>query len=233
MRGLVIALTLPTLFACGGSGSAQVTGGFGAFPLELNTVYGWIDATELKMENDKAVFAPRDNTRLRIVMSGAAFDPSRDLRFASASELLDLGREAQRKGSATLEVRNYHAFATGGQLAIPATGEPSSPRLAVEVTPGLTELQDDATFPANAPALGSKLTATLTLTEAGRSAGEAVAGTLVVEVEASEGQADVLTGEVTIQFEAPLVSERLAECNNSSQIADENCEPGFPHVAGD
>ncbi len=236
MRAHLLAPVLAvsgSLLACGGSGSAQITGSIGAFPLELNTVYGWIDATELKMEGDKAVFAPRDKTRLVIAMSGAVFDPSQDFRFAAATELLDAGREAQRKGSAMVQIRNYHAFAAGGQLALPPTGDGDAPRLDVTISPGLTQLADDATYPATAPRLGSKVTATFTVSEAGRGAGETVTGSLVVTVAAAEGEpADVATGAVTIELEAPLISERIAECNNANDLNDQDCEPGYRRIDG-
>lgn len=227
-------LLAPLLFtACGGTGSASVTGNFGALGLELHTVFAWIDATEQKMDNGKLVFAPRDKTRLNVVLSGAKYDPSRDQRFVPVAELVELGREAQRKGSATIAVRNYHVFTAGGQLAIPATGDGDAPRLDITLVPGLTELSADATYPANAPRLGSKVTATLTLTEAGRAAGEAVAGKLDVTVAAADGETDVVGGNVIIDLDAPLISERVAECNNSSQLTDQECEPGFGVVDGD
>lgn len=232
MRSTALVLGL-TLAACSGAGSAEVTGSFGSFTLELNTVYGWIDATESKMDGGKLVFAPRDKPRLHVVMSGAVFDPDQDLRFVSASELVDLARESQRLGSASLVVRNYHVFTVGGQLAIPNTGEGDAPRLEMSLALGLNELESDATYPAAAPEFGDELTATLTLTEAGRAAGESVVGTVVVKLAPDEDDpADALGGEITIELDAPLISEWVAECNGSGQLADSECEPGLPRVSG-
>jgi hypothetical protein len=219
----ILALT-----GCGG-GSASVEGDIGGYSFDLQTIFGWIDEKELTEMDGKRVYVTRDEPTLHLVLSGASYDPSRDLRFASVTELADLAADAVTRGSIAMRVRRYGAVTSGAVIAIPSNDPEGAPQLSLDFNFGLKELEKNAEFPAELPRFGSKGTARLTLSELGKAAGESVKGTLEIGIEADDREpSTVRTGRLTVEFDAALISERIAECNASQSRTDPECEPEYP-----
>jgi hypothetical protein len=223
----VLPLLLGGVWACGTG--ASVTGEVNGYGFALHTVYGWVDATELNNRDGKQLFEARPEPRLILRLSGASYDPEADLRFAPISEVFDLAREEQLNGSITIRLSKYQLVNTGQVFNLPSSGNGDTPELSVDYSFGLKPLDADAVYPAEVPRFGSRRTAKLTLAEIGRMPGEGIQATLELGVETeSQDPSDARTGRLTVEIDAPLIYERIAECNQSQQITDRDCEPDRP-----
>jgi hypothetical protein len=176
------------------------------------------------------VAATRERKAMHVVLSGAAFDPEEDLRFLPATALVD--RALAERGGGRLEFRitDYDAVAAGATLSSRREGLlDDAPFLDdVDLSLGERPLAPDAVYPAETIAPASALTVELTLREAGRARGEAVAGTLVVRLDRAErDRQDAPTGELRIELDAAVIGEAIAECNASGGRASV-CEPARP-----
>lgn len=64
----------------------------------------------------------------------------------------------------------------------------------------------------------------LTVNELGKNRGETLSGTLVIRIErADDDRQDAKTGEITVEFDASVIGEAIAECN-SSEGRSSSCE---------
>ena len=69
-------------------------------------------------------------------------------------------------------------------------------------------------YPGLVPEFGSDFVATFKLSELNREVGDSIEGTVTLSVERADGDpASAVTGKVTVEFTAPLIAERIAECN--------------------
>lgn len=212
----LFALPLLLTSACGTG--AKITGDVAGFGFDLRTVYAWLDATESDQMDGRIVYTTRDRKTLRVVMSGASFDPEQDMRFMSASELQDLGRENTNNGSISFNVTNFDAVTNGLVLISPREdGTEDDPRLtSINHRYAQQPLEPDAVYPAEVIGFGSRETYQLTITEAGKARGETFSGTLVIRIERDDDdRQDARTGEITVEFDASVIGEAIAECNNS------------------
>lgn len=225
LRGVAV-LAAGLISACGGRGSAKIEGDIGGYKFELSTIYGWIDEMEQRSEQGKTTFVLRDEPRLFLVFSGASYDPEADLRLVSPADLEELAFQESLKGKINARLTKYNQVTTG-QVAMSGPGD--GPNLDVEYSFKINELDAEAVFPSEVPIYGSKFTGRLTFKEAGKKAEESVSGTLELIVEAEAGDpAGARTGKVTLEFDAPLIHERIAECNNGQSRTDRTCEPEYP-----
>lgn len=213
----LLGATALLVSACGSG--AKITGDVAGFSFELSTVYAWLDATETDQEDGRIVFKTRDRKTMRVVLSGASFDPEADVRFMSAAELLDLSQENTRNGSINFNITNFDAVTAGLVLDNPREdgNDDDAPRLtSVEHRFGLRRLESDAVYPAEVIGFGRRVSYRLTIEEPGKARGETLSGTLVIRIErADNDRQDAKTGEITVEFDASVIGEAIAECNSS------------------
>lgn len=210
---LFAPVLLLTAAACGGGPSIE--GEIGTMTFDLHTVYAWIDATESKVDDmsGKLVFTPRMDKDLHVVLSGASYDPEVDARFLSAEDVLEIDREEVRNGSIGIQASKFDSLAMGMQLSDPMMGG-DGPHMNASHRFAAQRIDADATYPMAANTLGSRTQYTMTFDELGREPGESISGSLVIAVVAGDNDpAGVVTGSMTVDFSAPLIGERIAECN--------------------
>jgi hypothetical protein len=155
---------------------------------------------------------------MRVVLSGASFDPEQDVRFMSAGELLDLSRDNNVNGSISFNITNFDAVTAGLVLQSPNDNpEGDEPRLtSINHRFAQQRLEADAVYPASVIGFGSRVSYQLTINELGKARGETFSGTLLIRIErADEDRQDVKVGEITVEFDASVIGEAIAECNNS------------------
>ncbi len=220
----LLALPLVLTTACGTG--AKITGDVAGFGFELRTVFAWLDATESDQEDGRIIFTTRDRKTMRVVLSGASFDPESDVRFLSAGEVFDLERENSINGSITFNITNFDAVTEGSVLHSPRDEEMGEdPRLtSVGHQFAFKRVEADAVLPPEIIGFGSKVSYQLTITKLGKVRGETLSGTLIIRVEREENdRQDAKTGEITVEFDASVIGEAIAECN-SSEGRSSSCE---------
>lgn len=214
---------------CGGVGSADVDGEFGGYFFEFATVFGWIDAKQVEIDRGSVEFRNREAPILQVRFFGASFDPEQDVRFMSAEEQFALALDNEHNGVMRLSVTELDKVNDGDAIEIPPPdgADPSDPRLVITYELGLKKVRSDATYPGEVAAFGSDFSAKLTLESIGRAAGDTVKGSLVMTVkDDASDPPGARSGSMTVRFEAPLVNERIGECNTS---ADKTlCDTGRP-----
>jgi hypothetical protein len=203
--------------ACDGSG-VSVSGAFGERPLRVDgTVAAWLDGTTYVLDGGVPVLKDKntDDAVLHILFTEAVFDPTTDFAALTAAERTTLETDVARGDRLLLDVRRGGVLRDGDEVDL----VPDDGSLPPEVLPflqrvlvsfGAPAVGPSDPYPEVAPVLGSDVTAQLVVS----SASPVLAGEVVIGAE--RGDADptgVLTGEVTVAFEVPLSSERLAECN--------------------
>lgn len=215
-------LLLSGLSACGGSfGNLAVDGDIDGYGLSLQTAFAWFDQTQAASADGRVVYEERGLADLHVVLSGAAFEPNQDLRFLSQSEAERIVREAVQNGSVRLTVKDYKNLTTGTALTLPEPTTSGAPgwNLTYQFAP--LELDADARFPEAPPVYGSNTQWSLTLNEIDPEVGGNITGTLQGTFARGETDpSDARIGTIMVDFTAPVLSERLAECNASIDIRD-------------
>lgn len=212
---LVIAIVGHTV-ACGGTGSVSIDGEIPNQRLELSTAFAWVDA--LHVRSSTGGYEMNDSPTMYIMLSGAAFEPESDLRFTDPAEVERIAHDERNRGSVRLRIRAAKLVRAGQTLTDPpepgAAGE-GEPRLDAQIEFGREELAGDATYPdAPIPQLASTRRLVLKLDNYGTEPGDTVAGTATYTITSAEHDPPgATTGELSIDFSAPLIHERIAESN--------------------
>lgn len=202
--------------ACGGNGSAEVTTEMAGVVLEFSTAYAYLRTTERIGDMYQKV-----DPRLKIVISGASYDPDRDVRFLSAGELLQIQLDQTRKGLLLMTLEKYNEQPTGQPIEDPRDGDDV---LEARLSFGVTELQSESQFPAQPGDLGRDVIQRLTLTEKVAKAGDILNGTYEINFSKARDQAaTVRTGRITVEFSAPVVEELIARCNLDDGVSSAEC----------
>lgn len=204
------ALSVLALTACAEPYVTTSMGGdFSSADIELNGG-GWAwwltdDGTE------EAV----DPARLQLRFTGATnIDPVLDYRYVSSAIRTEAAADWARAPRLTLDIR---AFLDGKQLE--ANQEYTKvhidpdPTLHVGRSSGLTP---GAELPGNENMVGSRHEYVLQLSNVSMEAGDVLTGKFNWKVQRKDDGTDpagVMTGEMAFNFSVPLVSERVAHCN--------------------
>lgn len=227
--GTMLWCALCAATGCGGGG-ATVTGDVGGYSFVLNTIFAWIDATDADSDQStgKIIYKAKPVKSLFLVFSGAFFDPEEDQRFVSVEQRLELDHQTQLNGQISAQIGDSDKLTTGMELVQPSMGNPMGPSFNASHRFGLVQLQGDAVFPAEAMQFGGRTTYKLTLDQLAQEPGKSVSGKLVISVEREDNEpAGVITGSVTVEFDAPIIHERIAECNQSEGQSS-SCELARP-----
>lgn len=213
----LIPLALVTTLVAGCNMSLSSSGSIGDQGVFLDgTGWAWLDETAYVTEDGALVRTSLEGNaaRLQLRFSSAVFDPGVDLRALSAADARNVRDDVARGDLLTLVVRRGDRVAAddtytwdASEVEVPDT----SPWLALvdlqladpPVTPG-----DE--YPEELVRYGSERRGRVTF----RAVSERIVGDAEVTIaRAPEDPADAATGTVTVRFDVPLLSERLAECN--------------------
>lgn len=172
------------------------------------TVFAYIDAFD---DN----FVEYTTPRIVVFMSWLAFDPERDLRDRSGTELENLRHELSLRDAMSLvfsdpDVMNVNADFTS-ETVDGVLLDQGSMQARLHFAP--ERLQADSSFEDLKP-WGQRRSVAVELSAADLDTGGVVSGTLRIRVERTENDpADASIGEFEGSFVAPLVQERVAEQN--------------------
>jgi len=203
----VLFATLAALVGCG-SGSASVTDGITNTSFKINTVYGYI-TTVLTALDSKGNYQAATTKPLDVVGSGATFDATQDLRYASAATQLQDNDDNAHLGSFLVHITDMSKITVGTPYDFSAIGDLCT------VNFGETQLTDSTTLPGPF-IMGSKVTCTISFSQLGSAVGGTFTGTLTyIVAAAATDPADVETGTLTVKVSGPLVNEQLGACNLS------------------
>ncbi|RMG11150.1 MAG: hypothetical protein D6729_18425 [Deltaproteobacteria bacterium] len=206
------------LCACGGVGGASTEGSIGPWRLDVGgTVFTIHDATEYVQDSGVFTKKAREPELVRIYMSGAHFDPRQDMRFLSLEERIRISDELQKRGYVMITFADASKIATDTAFQSDETGSDRDNGVTMLWNAGIQKLSSDAKFPDKIPPMASQQSWTLSLREARLEEGGVVAGTL--EITRTRGSFDPESapeGSFTIDFVAPVIPERVAECNEAT-----------------
>ncbi|MBN2361372.1 MAG: hypothetical protein JXR83_18115 [Deltaproteobacteria bacterium] len=240
-----LALSLTALLMLSGcflfqTGSASTDGKIGGRTISVGaTVFCWWDTTVYAIgTGDGEVFREtRDgqNQSLHIEMYGFGFNPREDLRFLSVNDQLELARNMAMHDSLRFVVAASGGVSNGKQLTYTTENQPApqpgEPYLAAEPRLNLAWIKVNETneYPDTAKHLGTLRNYTLELKKVSRKAGEAVEGSFEIKVERSANDTgSVVTGQIKGDFTAPVINERIAECNfddnGAGNFVDDPCD---------
>ncbi|MBN2360589.1 MAG: hypothetical protein JXR83_14125 [Deltaproteobacteria bacterium] len=210
MRLLPTALVLLAVAGCG-YGAVSVEGTFdGERFAPTGTVFAVLDAhvEEPRPGGGIAVIA-RDDPRLLLFFCQPAIDPDVDFAALSGSEIEEL-RELVRRGDRVL-LRDLptHATVAGARLVL----DDGRADFALLMLAGSAPIAAGDSY-ADLRPLGRHLSAVLAIERAVLAEkGQLVGALALARDRAADQPANTVTGTVTLQFDAPIVSERIGESN--------------------
>lgn len=197
-------------------------------PWRIRTQFGFWDAKVAKMDGNKLTYPDRPDDEggkfLKLRLYGFLFDPLRDRRTWTAEEWQHYANSLKTQPYLLLQVAHAGGLKNGDELTynsedwtgVPNTNDPVlMPPTFSSGHPLIHPLDSD--YPGNATALGSKVKATVSFVIVPSDVGPlSVLGSVEYNVDKGNGDPDdVTTGSFTVRFSAPLIGERLAECNES------------------
>jgi len=205
------------------TGSASTDGEIGGRTVAIGaTVFAWWDTTVYDQDNDGNLFKQtRDgqNERLHVEMYGFGFNPREDFRFLSIDQQLELARNMNMYDSLIFVVGASGGIANGARLTYSRAEPPTpgdQPYLAgePELSLGWIKVNETNEYPSTVKELGSARNFTLELKNVSRKAGEAIEGSFEIKIDKdSNDRGSIVTGSVKGDFSAPVLHERIAECN--------------------
>lgn len=208
--------------ACG-VGNAGFSGQIGEQGFApTGTVFAFSDA--LKPAPD---LSGRDDVRLNVVLTYAAFDPSQDLQFKSGAELADLQhsieisdwlslswKDRDKLGADTRFTDVLLAADSDGRFSeSDDTAEARSDGFSARFGLARSPLNPGASYADYQP-FASRALVTVDLQEAQLDPGGVLSGEMTIKIERSgDDPAEAKTGEIKGQFSAQVIAERVAEKN--------------------
>jgi len=215
-----LIICLSALVACGGSSlSISGDGDFADAADQFSgTSYAWWRSATLQRETGQ--MENHTPALLELRFTGTQLDPTLDYRYESLDSRAETAAEWSRSARLEFSLRSFSDLDGDGQLDELVTGTKYTNRdLEAELNlfVGRT-IATDAPVPGSTTQAGSKLTFEITFTGLGREHGAEVAGTLSVNVERDPARdaEDVRVGQMAFEFTIPVVSERLSQCNETT-----------------
>lgn len=172
------------------------------------TVFAYIDAFD---DN----FVETTNPRVVVFMSWLTFDPERDLRDRSGTELENLRHELGLRDAMSLVFKEPDAMSVNADFTSNTVAGVLSDEGTMEARVHFApeRLRADSDF-ADVVPWGQQRSVSVELSDVDLEAGGVVAGTLRIRVERTDDDpSDASIGEFEGSFVAPLVEERVAEQN--------------------
>lgn len=224
---LAIPLILAATTSCLQMSMSSGTLGSSYLPWEFQTQYAFWDVHEYEIDGDKYVLKEReredDGTILYIRLFGFMFNPGEDRRMWTSQEWRTFRQGTQTEPYFLVTVRQADQLDEGDEIEFDsnemANIDATKPNISVSFSPGNGTLDNGSEYPDEIKPFGSRVIAKLTLDRKEENAGygRTLAGTLTYERQKADGDpGDVVEGEVSVNFQAMVVGERLAECNEST-----------------
>jgi hypothetical protein len=219
MRLACIA-SLSLVLACGGA--AVAINGDGDFSDAseqfAGTSYAWWRSATLQLETGQMEQHAPNLLELRF--TGTTMDPNVDYRYEDLERRAQTAADWSRSARLEISLRSFSDLNGDGQLDELTTGTKYTNRdLEAELRLFIgRSIATDSPMPGATAQAGSKLTFEVEFTGLGREHGTVVAGSLKVNVERDPARdADgVRVGQMAFEFSIPVVSERLAQCNETT-----------------
>jgi hypothetical protein len=207
--------------ACGGASVAVSGDGDFADAAEQfgGTSYAWWKSAEVLQETGQMEsYSP---ALLELRFTGTTLNPSKDYRYETAELRSTTAADWARGARLEMSLRSFSDLDGDGSLDELVTGTTYTNRdveADLKLYVGREAIPTDAPVPGATAQAGSKLTFEVTFTGLGREHGAQVAGTLNVNVErdAQRDAVGVRTGQLAFEFTLPVVSERMAQCNETT-----------------
>ena len=217
---LLGALSLSALAACGGAsvainGDADFADAAEQFS---GASYAWWRSATLQRETGQ--MEEHTPALLELRFTGTELDPNVDYRYEPLERRAETAAQWARSARLQFSLRSFSDLDGDGQIDELVTDTKYTNRdLEAELKLFVgRSITTDAPVPGSTAQAGSKLTFEVTFTGLGREHGSAVAGTLNVQVERDPARdaEDVRVGQMSFEFSLPVVSERLAQCNETT-----------------
>ena len=217
---IILALSFGLLTACGGSsvainGDADFADAADQFS---GTSYAWWRSATLQRETGQ--MENHTPALLELRFTGTTLDPNLDYRYEGLERRAETASQWARSARLQFSLRSFSDLDGDGQIDELVTGTKYTNRdleaeLSLFVARSITT---DAPVPGSTAQAGSKLSFEVTFTGLGREHGASVAGTLSVQVERDPARdaEGVREGQMTFEFSIPVVAERLAQCNETT-----------------
>jgi hypothetical protein len=205
------------------TGSANTEGTIGGRDVSLGaTVFAWWDTTVYDLDDDGNLFKQTrdaEDQAVHIRMYGHGFNPTEDQRFWSWQQIIEYSYQ--------VSMHDYLAFEVGEAGSVgaqrleynnedpPPSGEGPYLRSMPSFRVAPVKVNQGNDYPATVKNLGSRRVFVLELKKVEREAGRAIEGSFEVKIEKSDSDnsGSVVTGSVKGDFSAPVINERIAECN--------------------
>jgi hypothetical protein len=205
------------------TGSATTEGQIGGRNVNVGaTVFAWWDTTDFDVDGNGNVYnKTRDSQdqELHIMLFGFAFNPREDRRFWSIDQYYEFLRNLELYDSLSFVVGAASNVSSGTKLSY-STAEPPTPgdqpylQSEPSLNLGLVKVNETNEYPKTVKVLGSVGNHTLEIKKSTTKAGENLEGSFLLKIEKGENQlGTVVTGSVKGDFVAPVLHERIAECN--------------------
>lgn len=223
------ALALP-LLAFTSSGCLQMSMSSGELgssyaPWEFLTQYAFWDKNDYAQDGDKLVLKERADefggAILNIRLYGFTFNAGDDRRFWSAGEWRNWRQGTESEPILHISCRHADKLDDGDEVKYDtkdrANINMNDPNITVSFAPGQPQLSSGSEYPKEVKPFGSREIAKLTVTRIEENAGpgRTLAGTIEYERAKLDGDPDdVVEGKITVNFQAYVIGERLAECND-------------------
>ena len=217
--------SLSLLAACGGTNVAiSGDGDFSDAPEEFaGTSYAWWRSATLQLETGQ--MEEHTPNLLELRFTGTTMDPNLDYRYEALERRAQTAADWSRSARLEISIRSFSDLDGDGQLDELTTGTKYTNRdleAELKLFVGRT-ISTDSPVPGATGQAGSKLTFEVEFSGLGREHGSEIAGTLNVNIERDPARDPdgVRVGQLAFEFTIPVVSERLAQCNEATAFSVE------------
>jgi len=217
------------------TGSATTEGSVGGREVSLSgTVFSWWDETVYDVDDDGNLFKQTrdgEEQHLNIALYGFSFNPREDQRFWSWQQIVEFNYNMMHHDHLSFTVGAAGGLSNGARLEYNNEDPPipdDNPHLLGE--PGFyqapVKVNETNDYPGTVKEPGSRRVYVLELSTVEREPGSEIKGSFEVKIEKAENDpSNVVTGSVRGDFTAPLIHERIAECNFSGGGAGMGVDP--------
>ncbi|MFH1807341.1 MAG: hypothetical protein ABIJ09_01250 [Pseudomonadota bacterium] len=218
------------------TGSANTEGQVGGREVSLGaTVFSWWDTTVYDVDDDGNLFKQTrdgEDQVLHLRMYGYGFNPREDQRFWSWQQIIEHSYQISLHDRLAFQVGEAGSLSNSARLEYnnedpPPSGEGPYLRAQPSFTTAPIKVNEGNDYPSTVKYLGSRRVFVLELKKVEREAGRAVEGSFEVKIEKSDADnsGTVVTGSVRGDFSAPVINERIAECNFDTGGAGMGVDP--------
>lgn len=239
-RHMVATLGLLGLTAIAGSGcilfqtgSANTEGSIGGREVYLGgTVVSWWDTTMYEVNDDgQQIKQTRESEEqlFHLRMYGFMFNPREDRRFWSWQQKAEFSYNLSRYDSLSLVVAESGSLSNSARLEYNSE-EPPSPGdgpylVSISFTTAPVKVNETNEYPDTVKEYGSRMIFVLEVATVEREPGKECDGSFQLNIEKSDDdESGVVTGSIKGDFKAPVLYERIAECNFGTDATIDGCD---------